>query len=200
MTSSESNDSGLNRLRSDLEFAGLIRCILSDVDGVLTDGRIQYSADAGRVSHELKSFHARDGLGIKFWMRSGFAFGIITARQSKLVAHRANELGIEHVVQGATNKWAAATEMMTAIGVTAEQVCYIGDDVPDLCVMQRVGLAVAPDDAATDAREAAHWITRSHGGEGVVREVVERLLRAGKHWSARLEELNPTFSSAAEGD
>jgi 3-deoxy-D-manno-octulosonate 8-phosphate phosphatase (KDO 8-P phosphatase) len=168
---------------------------VSDVDGVLTDGRIHYSADAGRVSHEMKSLHARAGLGIKFWMRSGFPFGIITARQSKLVTHRAKELGIQHVVQAASDKWAAAQEMMQDMGVTADQVCYIGDDIPDLCVMQHVGLAVAPDDAATDAREAAHWITRSRGGEGVIREVTERLLRAGKHWQDRLSELNKTATA-----
>lgn len=208
MTSSESInavDPGPNRLCSDLQFANQIRCILSDVDGVLTDGRILYSADAGRVSHELKAFHARDGLGIKFWMRSGFAFGIITARQSKIVSHRASELGIKNVFQGASDKWASALEMMSTLGVTAEQVCYIGDDVPDVCVMRQVGLAVAPDDAATDAREAAHWITRSCGGEGVVREVTERLLRAGNHWKARLSEMNAVTGSSepkqpAEGD
>lgn len=197
MTSSETipdDASSSTRLCSDLEFASRIRCVLSDVDGVLTDGRIHYSADAGRVSHELKAFHARDGLGIKFWMRSGFEFGIITARQSKIVSHRASELGIENVSQGASDKWTAALEMMSTLGVSAEQVCYIGDDVPDICVMRQVGLAVAPDDASTDAREAAQWITRSRGGEGVVREVTERLLRAGMHWKARLSEMNATVN------
>lgn len=191
-----------DRLRSDSEIAGQIRCILSDVDGVLTDGRIQYAADAGRVCHEMKSFHARDGLGIKLWMKSGFQFGIITARKSKLVAHRANELGIDHVAQAAGDKWTAAQAMMKSMGVTADQVAYIGDDLPDLCVMRKVGLAIAPDDAATDTREAAHWTTHARGGEGVVREVVERLLRAGHVWHKRVAEVEAisTSQTSAEGD
>ncbi|TWU03714.1 3-deoxy-D-manno-octulosonate 8-phosphate phosphatase KdsC [Neorhodopirellula pilleata] len=192
-----------DRLRSDLDWASQIRCILTDVDGVLTDGRIQYAADAGRVCHELKSFHVRDGLGIKLWMMGGFHFGIITARQSKLVAHRAKELGIQHLVQAAGNKWMAAQTMMKAMGVSAEQVAYIGDDLPDLCVMRKVGLAIAPDDAATDAREAAHWTTSSLGGQGVVREVIERLMRGGQTWHQRVAELEAdpvTPQSSSEGD
>lgn len=195
------------RLQSDASIADQIRCILTDVDGVLTDGRIQYAADAGRVCHEIKSFHARDGLGIKLWMKSGFHFGIITARKSKLVAHRAKELGIEHVAQAAGDKWTAAQSMIQSMGVDAKQVAYIGDDLPDLCVMRRVGLAIAPDDAATDARDAAHWTTRARGGEGVVREVVERLLRARHVWQERVAEIEtgPVSSSVgspspSEGD
>ena len=192
-----------DRLRSDLDWAAQIRCILTDVDGVLTDGQIQYAADAGRICHELKSFHVRDGLGIKLWMKSGFQFGIITARQSKLVAHRAKELGVQHIVQAADDKWTAAQTMMKAMGVSADQVAYIGDDLPDLCVMRNVGLAISPDDAATDAREAAHWTTHALGGRGVVREVVERLMRAGQTWHQRVAELETgrsTPPSSSEGD
>lgn len=192
-----------DRLRSDLDWATQICCILTDVDGVLTDGRIQYAADEGRVCHELKSFHVRDGLGIKLWMKSGFQFGIITARQSKLVAHRAKELGVQHFVQAANNKWTAAQTMMKSMGVSSDQVAYIGDDIPDLCVMRNVGLAIAPDDAATDAREAAHWTTSAVGGQGVVREVIERLMRAGQTWHQRVAELEAdraTPQSSSEGD
>ncbi|SMP46808.1 3-deoxy-D-manno-octulosonate 8-phosphate phosphatase (KDO 8-P phosphatase) [Neorhodopirellula lusitana] len=174
------------RLRSDAEIAGQIRCILSDVDGVLSDGRIVYAADSEGVRHELKSFHVRDGLGIKLWMRSGFDFGIITARESQVVAHRAKELGITNIAQASGDKWTTAQTMMKSFGVTPDQVCYIGDDLPDLPVMRKVGLAVAPDDGATDAREMAHWITRSAGGEGVLREVVERLLRATGQWNQHI--------------
>lgn len=170
------------RLRSDAEIAAEITCILSDVDGVMTDGRITYLADERGTCREVKSFHVRDGLGIKLWMRSGFQFGIITARSSPVVAHRAAELGIEHISQGSNDKWQAATVMMTAMGVRPQQVCYIGDDLPDMTVMKRVGLAAAPDDAATDVRESAHWTLRSRGGEGALRELIERLLRGGDRW------------------
>ncbi len=175
-----------HRLRSDAEIAAEITCILSDVDGVMTDGRITYLTDEGGVLRESKSFHVRDGLGIKLWMRSGFHFGIVTARTSSLVAHRAAELGIAHVGQGATNKWAAAAAMIQTMGIRPEQVCYIGDDLPDLDVMQRVGLAAAPDDAITDVREAAHWTLRARGGDGVLRELIERLLRGGDRWREHL--------------
>ncbi len=179
MTSPISTDS---RLRSDAEFAAGITCILSDVDGVLTSGSITYLTDVDGTCRELKSFHVRDGLGIKRWMQSGFQFGIITARSSALVTHRATELGIKHVSQGVSDKWSVAQSMMKAMSVRAEQVCYIGDDLPDLAVMRRVGLAAAPADAATDAREAAHWTLHSQGGQGAVRELIERLLRGSGRW------------------
>ncbi|MEP4681795.1 MAG: HAD hydrolase family protein, partial [Rhodopirellula bahusiensis] len=86
------------------------------------------------------------------------------------------------VVQSSSDKWQSATEMMTSMNVTADEVCYIGDDVPDITVMRRVALAAAPDDASIDAREAAHWITRLPGGAGAVRELIERLMRAGNSW------------------
>lgn len=175
-----------SRLRSDVEIAAEIKCILTDVDGVLTDGRITYTAEPDETCRETKSFNVRDGLGIKLWMRSGFHFGIITARKSPLVAHRAKELGVEHLSQGVSDKWAAAQKMMATMGVTEKQVCYVGDDLPDLCVMRRVALAAAPDDAATDAREFAHWTMRAHGGQGVVRELIERLLRGGDRWNEHL--------------
>ncbi|TWU37171.1 KdsC family phosphatase [Novipirellula artificiosorum] len=171
------------RLTSDAEAAAPITCILSDVDGVLTDGRIIYS-DTGM---EIKQFHARDGLGIKLWMTSGFTFGILTARTGNAVVQRAADLGITHVMQGFEDKWPAAQEMLGAIGCSADQVCYVGDDLPDIPVMRQVGLAVAPADAASDARDAAHWVLRSGGGRGAVREAIERLLRAKNRWHEHLK-------------
>ncbi|QDT04923.1 3-deoxy-D-manno-octulosonate 8-phosphate phosphatase KdsC [Rubripirellula lacrimiformis] len=164
--------------RSDADHAANIRCILSDVDGVMTDGRIIYDA----AGLETKRFHVRDGLGIKLWMQSGFAFGILTARTSPMVDRRAKELGITAVKQGYEDKWPAAIEMMASLGCTADQVCYIGDDLPDVPVMQQVGLSVAPADAARDVRETADWNLQGLGGEGVLRELIERLLRAGGRW------------------
>ena len=169
-------------LNSDSEVAEPITCILSDVDGVMTDGRIVYD----NQGIETKRFHVRDGVAIKAWMRSGFAFGILTARSSDIVQHRAAELGIQHVQQGSEEKGPAAEAMMEALGCRPEQVCYIGDDLPDLAVMRRVGLSVAPADAAFDVPEAAGWILRSKGGEGAIRELIERLLRSKHRWEEHL--------------
>jgi len=173
----------LDRLKSDAAIAAKITCVLSDVDGVLTDGRIIYSGD----EIETKQFHARDGLGIKVWMRSGFSFGLVTARSSVAVERRARELGITHLSQGVEDKLPAVKVMMAAIGCKPENVCYIGDDLPDLPVMRYVGLAVAPCDASTDARETAQWVLRCAGGEGAVRETIERLLRATNQWKQVLK-------------
>lgn len=170
-------------LATDAEFAAPITSILSDVDGVMTDGRIIFDS----TGVETKRFHVRDGLGIKLWMRSGFQFGIITARNSPIVRHRAAELGIEHVQQGFEDKFPAAMQMMQRMGCRPEQVCYIGDDLPDIPVMRHVGLAVAPADAAGDTRAAAQWVLRHGGGEGAVRELTERLLRAKLRWEEHLQ-------------
>ncbi len=168
----------------DTETAAPITCILSDVDGVMTDGRIIYDGKG----IETKRFHVRDGLGIKLWMKSGFSFGILTARTSTIVPQRALEFGIEHVLQGYEDKWPAAEKMISKLGCEPNQVCYIGDDLPDLAVMRNVGLAVAPADAATDARNAAKWVLQSAGGDGAIRELTERLLRAKQRWEEHLQQ------------
>ena len=170
-------------MKTDQEIASPIRLLLSDVDGVLTDGRIIFhGADV-----ETKAFHVRDGLGIKMWQRAGFHFGIITARESSIVQRRSTELGISLLRQGARKKWAAASELMSELTVSPSETCYIGDDLPDLAVMQQVALPVAVADAAEDVRDAATWITRFSGGNGAVRELIERLLRAKSLWSSLIE-------------
>jgi YrbI family 3-deoxy-D-manno-octulosonate 8-phosphate phosphatase len=158
--------------------AAPIRAILSDVDGVMTDGRIIY--DNSGV--ETKCFHVRDGLGIKLWQRAGFNFAIITSRTSDIVRHRAAELGVGTVRQGVADKWSAASEILQSLNITPDETCYVGDDLPDLAVMRRVALPVAVADAAEDVRRAARWITRQSGGEGAVRELIERLLKAKAQW------------------
>lgn len=167
-------------MKSDTEIAAPIRLILSDVDGVLTNGQIIY--DSAGV--ETKAFHVRDGLGIKLWQRAGFSFGIVTARNSELVARRAEELGITSLRQGCQQKWDAALELMQLAGCSAEETCYIGDDLPDLSVMTRVGLPVCVSDGASDVRKAATWITKLPGGTGAVRELIERLLHAKSKWDS----------------
>ncbi len=169
-------------LRPDSDVAAPITCLLSDVDGVMTDGRIIYDD----MLRETKRFHVRDGQGIKVWLASQFEFGILTARTSPIVAHRASELGIRLVRQACVEKLATAIEVTDTLGIAPESVAYIGDDLPDLEVMRWAGLAVAPADASTDARDAADWVTRCRGGEGVIRELVERLLRAKGRWEGHV--------------
>lgn len=165
-------------LVADQQIAAPIQLILSDVDGVLTDGQIIY--DNSGV--ETKCFHVRDGLGIQLWQRAGFRFGIITSRNSQVVRGRASELGVTIVRQGCSDKWPAAFEIMQQLGVTPEQTCYIGDDLPDLPVLRKVGLPVTVADASVDVRQAVQWTTKLPGGCGAVREVIERLLRAKDRW------------------
>ena len=162
----------------DVELCKSIRLILSDVDGVLTDGRIVI--DNSGV--ETKSFFVRDGLGIKIWQRAGFRFGLLTARNSQIVKLRAAELGVELVRQGAQDKLLVARELFQQTGVSPHEVCYIGDDLPDLPVMWEVGLSVAVADAASEVRNAATWVTEATGGRGAARELIERLLKGKGMW------------------
>lgn len=166
-------------LQPDEELVAPVTCLITDVDGVLTDGRIHYD-DAG---HEWKTFHVRDGYAIKQWMAAGFGFGIITARASGALRRRAAELGVTHLVESSPNKIDSAETMLKAMGGDFGSTAYVGDDIPDWGVMQRCHLGVAPSDAALDIGQTADWIMKSPGGGGVIREVVERILRAKKRWN-----------------
>ena len=167
--------SHLNDLPSDIrERAARVRLAVFDVDGVLTDGRLSYTDD-GR---ELKSFHVHDGLGLKRLMANGIEVAIITARMSHTVTERTAELGIAHVYQDQDDKLACYEQLIQALGLTPEQTCYTGDDLPDLRVMARVGLSVAVANAHPWVRERAHWRTRQSGGDGAVREICDLLLAA----------------------
>jgi len=161
-----------------------IQLILSDVDGVLTSGGIAFD----NQGVEVKQFHIRDGLGIRLWQRAGGKFGLITGRSSQIVKLRAAELGIDIVRQGFEHKWPAAQEIIQSLGLSVEQVCYIGDDLPDLPVICRVGLGVAVFDAAAEVRAAAHLITVKAGGQGAVRELVETILKAQNRWQDLVEQ------------
>ena len=156
-----------------------IELILTDVDGVLTDGGVIFD----NRGIESKRFHIRDGLGIKLWQRAGGKFGIITGRSSHVVELRATELGIDLVRQGADDKLAVAREICREVNVQLDQVCYVGDDLPDLLLAQNVGLAVAVGDACAELRAAAHHTTQAVGGDGAIREVVELILKAQQRWT-----------------
>ena len=152
-----------------------IRLLVLDVDGVLTDGRLWYSANG----EELKSFHVRDGLGIKSLLAAGTEVAIISGRASAAVARRAAELGIRHVVQGCDDKGRAFDTLCASLGVSPSAVACIGDDTPDLPMLTRAGLAVAVADAHPDVRAVANRVTTLPGGRGAVREVCDWLLAGG---------------------
>jgi 3-deoxy-D-manno-octulosonate 8-phosphate phosphatase (KDO 8-P phosphatase) len=155
-----------------------VELILSDVDGVLTDGGIWYD----NQGVELKCFHIRDGMGVRLWQQAGFKFGVLTARTSHIVKLRAGELGIDIVRQGFEDKLPVAQEIIRECRLKPQQVCYIGDDLTDLPVIRHVGLGIAVGDAAVEVRAAAAYVTRLPGGRGVAREVVETILKAKGRW------------------
>jgi len=150
-----------------------IRYLVLDADGVLTDCRLFYTDDG----QEIKSFNIRDGHGIKLLMRAGIGVAIITGRVSKAVEHRAKDLKIEHVVQGAKDKKAALLELSRQLGVEPGEMAYMGDDVVDLPAMALCGMSIAPGDAADMVRERAHIVTSLPGGHGAVREAAEIILK-----------------------
>ena len=151
-----------------------ITLLLSDVDGVLTDGSVVLD----NQGIETKQFHIRDGLGIKLWRRAGHRFGMITGRSSHIVRLRAAELQVEIVRQGVDDKLAVVRQVAAELGVRLEQICFIGDDLNDLPALECVGLACAVADAAEPVLAVAHYVTQRRGGDGAVREVCEFLIAA----------------------
>jgi len=157
-----------------LEKAARVRLVVFDVDGVLTDGSL-YLGDDGQ---EYKAFHSRDGHGMKMLQEAGIEIGIITGRTSQVVRHRMESLGVKHVYQGRLQKLPAFQDLIAKLGIEAEAVAYVGDDVVDLPIMVRVGLAIAVADAHPLVARHAHWQTASPGGRGAARDVCELVLEA----------------------
>lgn len=157
-----------------LERARRVRLLVLDVDGVLTDGRLHVTADG----EHTKVFHVRDGSGLVALQRAGVAVAIISGRDSGAVTHRARELGIAHVRQGIQDKGATLDALLRQLGLANDALGCVGDDTPDLPMLERAALAVAVADAHPTARAAAHWITPSPGGHGAVRDVCDLLLAA----------------------
>lgn len=155
-----------------------LRLVLTDVDGVMTDGRILLLPDGS----EAQGFHIRDGLGIVLAHRAGLRTGIVSGRSSEAVARRAKELGMTVVRQGVSNKIAVLREVLAAEGLAAHEVAYMGDDVNDLAVMAEVGLSAAPADAPFEVKAQAYMVTDSRGGQGCLREFLEAILRARGDW------------------
>jgi 3-deoxy-D-manno-octulosonate 8-phosphate phosphatase (KDO 8-P phosphatase) len=157
-----------------LDKASRIRLLVFDVDGVLTDGSL-YIGDDGQ---EYKAFHSRDGHGIKMLLGHGIEIAVITGRTSRVVEHRMKNLGITHVYQGKLEKLPAFEELTRKLGISEDQTAYVGDDVVDLPVMRRVGLAIAVQDAHPLVRRHSHWQTPSPGGRGAARDVCELIMEA----------------------
>ena len=155
-----------------------IQLLLLDVDGVLTDGSIIYSDDGS----ETKVFNARDGFGLKRVMSAGIEVGFVTGRSSNALRHRCDNLGIGHLFDGVGDKAKMLEKIVAQTGVGPEHTAFVGDDLPDLPIMKRVGLSIAVADAHEIVRQKADWTTQAPGGHGAVREVCEALLTAKGVW------------------
>ena len=159
-----------------------IRCLVLDVDGVLTKGEITYTSSG----EELKPFHAKDGMGLAIAHAMGLQTAIITGRTSSIVERRAKELKISHVQMGSHNKSAGLQVVLDTLQVEPQEVAYMGDDLNDLGVMSRVGLAMTPQDGVPEIKDIAHYICQANGGEGAVREAVEYILKREGLWEEAL--------------
>jgi 3-deoxy-D-manno-octulosonate 8-phosphate phosphatase (KDO 8-P phosphatase) len=156
-----------------------VELLLLDVDGVLTDGGVTLGPDGD----DWKTFHIRDGLGLRLWQQAGCRAGFVTGRTSRAVERRAAELGIAIVRQGVSDKAAAVAAIVAACGVDAERTAFMGDDLPDLAAMTACGVGLAPADACPEVRATAALVTTLSGGRGAVREAIERMLGARGAWA-----------------
>jgi len=154
--------------------AAQIKLIAFDVDGVLTNGEIVY----GNNGEEMKVFNAKDGQGMFSLSKKGFITAIITARASAIVEKRAKDLEILHVYQDVKNKILALQELMNIYKLDYSQIAYIGDDLPDICVLEKVGLAFCPNDAVDEVKKICHYVLSKEGGKGAVREMTDFIISA----------------------
>ena len=154
--------------------AARVRLVGLDVDGVLTDGRLYF----GARGESFKAFDVRDGLGIQLLRAAGIGVAIVTGRNSPIVAARARDLGIAHVLQGQRDKHASVQRLLSEAGLSAAECAFMGDDWPDLAVLGSVGLATTVADAPEDVRRRVHWVAPSAGGRGAVRDLTHLILRA----------------------
>jgi len=157
-----------------MQKAAQIRLVIFDVDGVLTDGSL-FIGDDGQ---EYKAFNSRDGHGMKMLQSSGVDIGIITGRTSQVVKYRMDSLGIRHVYQGQLDKLPAFEELLQKLALTPEQVAYVGDDVVDLPILIRVGLAITVQDGHPMVKQHSHWTTPNSGGRAAARDVCELIMQA----------------------
>lgn len=173
----------MNQQNNATKRAALVKVLILDVDGVLTDGVIGLS-DSGE---QYKNFNCKDGLGLRMLSDNGIHLAIITARQSKVVQLRAAELGIKTVYQNQRDKPQALAEILKNLQLTPEQACYTGDDLLDIAMMRRVGFAATVADASEEVKHFAQFVSAKKGGKGAVRELCEFILRAQNLWQATLD-------------
>lgn len=160
-----------------------IKLLLMDIDGTLTDGGVCLISTPGVEGvAEMKVFNSKDGAGIKLAGIMGIRTGFITGRRSPAVEHRARELSVDYVYLGQQSKMAAFNECLQKAGVSADQTAFLGDDLPDIPVATRAGLAVAVADAVPEVKAACHYVTQAKGGQGAAREVIELILKAQDRW------------------
>ena len=164
-----------------------IELLVLDVDGVLTDGKFTIMPNGD----EYKSFHSKDGAGIKYWMRTGGKVALISGRDSKVVSLRAKELGIETVRQGCKNKAPVLLEVLEELNIEPSAAIAVGDDLPDLPMFHICGLSACPSDAVEEVKQTADYVCETRSGEGCVREVVEMMLRAPGKRETNMERYRP---------
>jgi 3-deoxy-D-manno-octulosonate 8-phosphate phosphatase (KDO 8-P phosphatase) len=166
-----------------IEKAKLIRCLICDVDGVLTDGRLYLD----NFGNEQKAFHVQDGMGLKLLMAAGIEVAVITTSRSELIDHRMKQLGILHYYKGQVEKITAYEALKSKLQLPDNTFAYVGDDLPDLPIIQRVGLGIAVDNALPQVKEFSVWQTQQSGGNGAVREVCDFILNAQQKLEAALD-------------
>ena len=164
--------------------AAKARLVLTDIDGVLTNGVIYHFVDTTGELVEFKGIHAQDSIAMAWLTESGLTTGVISGRVSKGTDARLRNLKVKHIYQHRLDKAAVFAEILAAEGLTPDRVVYVGDDIPDLAVMPRVGLSVAPANARPEVKAAAHFVTKASGGDGAFRELVEIILRSQGLWDA----------------
>jgi 3-deoxy-D-manno-octulosonate 8-phosphate phosphatase (KDO 8-P phosphatase) len=164
-----------------------IQVLLMDVDGTMTDGSVTLLSQPDGTALEIKTFSAHDGQGLTLAHTAGIRTGCITGRESPALLRRAREMKMEFIYQKQPLKMPAFEEILRKAGVAESQVAYVGDDLPDLPIMRRVGLAVAVGDAVPQVKRAAHYVARAHAGKGAIREVVELILKSKGIWEEMID-------------
>ncbi|MCF8005837.1 MAG: 3-deoxy-manno-octulosonate-8-phosphatase KdsC [Methylovulum sp.] len=163
-----------------IEKAKKIRLLILDVDGVLTDGKFYFDL----AGNEYKSFHAQDGHGIKLLQQTGVSVAVVSGRTSISVEQRMQQLGIQHVYQGYQDKQLALTDIVSQLKINLDEIAHVGDDLLDLPIMTKVGLAIAVNDANDVVKHYADWCTQRNGGQGAVREVCDLIMQSQGHLNA----------------
>ena len=174
--------------------AARIKLLLFDVDGVLTDGKVVIHGDGT----ESKNFDIKDGISMVWAQRVGLTVGMLSARSSPSTAQRAAQLGVTLMYQGVQSKIETYDQIVGDVCVDDEEVAYMGDDIVDLAVLERVGLSSAPADAAAEVRSRVHWVSQRKGGDGAARELIELILRAQGRWEGIVESYLTATSPVAE--